>query len=85
MISEIFDEIGRRIAAFFAPFLDWIFVAEWWLIFLIIFAVCAAIGYFFQFQWVRAVLGIVVLVAGAFVAGGTEMYRHIKATDKKRK
>lgn len=72
------DEIWRRIAAFFAPWLDWLFVAEWWALLLAFIALCLLVGYFAQFRWVRAILGILILIATAFVAGGTEMYRHIK-------
>lgn len=78
MVAEILDEIGRRVAAFFAPYRDGIYLAEWWAMLLALIAICMLIGYFAQFKWVRAVLGILILIASAFVAGGMEMYRHIK-------
>ena len=78
MINEALDAIEQRIAHWFAPLLDWLFVAEWWGLLLAFLILCLVIGYFAQFSYVRAALGFLVLLAGAFVAGGTEMFRHIR-------
>jgi uncharacterized membrane protein len=77
-IAEIAQHLSGWFHGWFDPIRDWLFVAEWWALLLAFIALCLLIGYFAQFRSVRAVLGILILIASAFVAGGTEMYRHIK-------
>lgn len=82
MIQEFIDKIGTSIADWFHmiwdPWVAALILFEWWALFILFVIVCMVIGYFFQFKWVRAVLGVMILIAGAFVLGGTKMYRDLK-------
>jgi hypothetical protein len=80
MIKELLDAIQQRLSEFFNPIVDWIFnpLWSWWAIFILIFAACVVIAYFLPFKWIRAALGFIVLLAGAWLAGGTMMYRDMK-------
>jgi hypothetical protein len=84
MFPDPFKELVKWFHGWFDPLMEYAYLAEWWVLLMILLAVCTVIGYFADFKWVKAVLGIVVLVAGAFVAGGTEMWRHVKNEGKKK-
>ncbi len=77
MIESIFDEAQRRITGAF----EWVFdpLWRWYTIGFGIFLVCAVVAYFLPFKWVRAALGAVIVVTGAYIAGGRHMRNEMKA------
>lgn len=89
MIKEAIDaflnSIHERVSGFLEPFFAYLYLSEWYVIGLAILAVCIVIGYFFSFTWVRAVLGFIVLLTGAFLAGGQVMFNHLRASKPKPK
>jgi len=78
MINEFFDALTQRIAGLFAPLFDYLYLGGWYVALVALIVVCGIIGWFFDFKWVKVVLGVVVLIAGAFVAGGTTMLKHMR-------
>ena len=62
----------------FHRLLDPLYLLEWYALLALAFLAAFTIGYFLPFKWVRASLGFVLLLAGAFVAGGTTMWRHLR-------
>jgi hypothetical protein len=82
MIDEFLTAIEQRIREAFGGLFHWLieplYLLEWYFLFALLFLACFTIGYFLPFKWVRAALGLVLLIAGAFVAGGTAMYRHMR-------
>jgi len=78
-IAALSDKIGGFWAALWAPISDaW---PLWWSygVFGLILIGCFAIGFFLQFKWVRAGLGVVVLIAGGWLFGRATMYDEMKA------
>lgn len=78
MIKEFLDSIQQRIVDAFSGLAEFVYLAEWYTLGAIVLAVCLVIGYFFNFSWVRAFLGFVVLCFGAFLAGLQVMANHAK-------
>lgn len=82
MIKEFLDSIQQRFVDAFSGLAEFVYLAEWYTIAIAVFLVCAAIAYFFEFKWVRASLGFVVLLMGAFLAGLQVMANHAKADNQ---
>lgn len=83
MIKEFLDGIQTRIGDFWsglwAPMFDgWPLWWSWGVFFLILLA-CLIVGFFLQFKWARAVLGIVVFGAAAWLFGRHTMYNEMKS------
>lgn len=83
MIQEFLDAVTSRVGGFWtglwAPMFDgW---PLWWSwgVFVLILAACLVVGFFLQFKWVRAALGLVVGLAGAWLLGRHTMYNAMKA------
>jgi hypothetical protein len=77
IINEFLDKLWQRIAGAIDALLAPLILLEWWaLLALFAFALVLA-GYFLPFKWVRAGLGVLLMMGGAFVAGGTRMYRDL--------
>lgn len=77
-LAALGDKVGSFWAGLWAPISDaW---PLWWSygVFGLILIACFAIGFFLQFKWVRAGLGVVVLLAGAWLAGRATMYGDMK-------
>jgi|HubBroStandDraft_6_1064221.scaffolds.fasta_scaffold753014_2 hypothetical protein len=53
-------------------------IYEWYAFGLLFFAACGVIGWFLPFKWVRAGLGVALLLVGAFIAGGVKMHTEMK-------
>lgn len=88
-LAQLWAAIGYKWADLWAPISDaWPLVSAGG-IFLAILAACLFVGFFLQFKWIRAGLGGVVLLAGAWLAGSVMMYGKMKskldAERKKRK
>lgn len=85
IVQEFIDGAWDKITGFFSgifdPVLNWLILLEWWGLLLLFVAVCGVIGFFLPFKWIRAALGGMILLAGAFVAGGTKMYRDLRKKD----
>lgn len=78
MLDSIWNFLADKWHGFIDPWLAGLILFEWWALFILFVAVCCVIGFFLPFKWIRAGLGGAILLAGAFVAGGTKMYRDIK-------
>lgn len=75
MIDEILNNIQARIVAFFGGFhivIDPIY--EWYFFGFLAFVGALVVGYFLPFKWVRAGLGVFLLLVGAYIAGGRQMH-----------
>lgn len=88
IIDEFLDNVQGRIADFFTGWFSGWFawmhdpLLFWTLYFIPFVAVLFVIGWFFPFKWVRATLGFLLLLVGAFMAGGIEMHRELSARRK---
>lgn len=82
MIKEFLDSIQQRIVDAFSGLSEFVYLAEWYTLGAIVLAVCLVVGYFFNFAWVRASLGFVVLAFGAFIAGLQVMANHARADNQ---
>jgi uncharacterized membrane protein YphA (DoxX/SURF4 family) len=86
MAQEFIDAIEQRIRDLFGGAWHWLieplYLIEWYAWLALILGACLLIGYFAPFKWVRAALGLILLVAGAFVAGGTAMWRHLRRDER---
>ncbi|RZN13908.1 hypothetical protein [Bradyrhizobium sp. Leo121] len=73
MINDIITSIEDRFTASF----EWLFdpLVYWFGIALLILIACIVISYFAPFKWIRAALGGVLVIVGAFLAGGVEMHK----------
>jgi hypothetical protein len=78
LIDEFLTTLWRHISDTFSSLLAPLLLIEWWGLFGLFFVALLVIGYFLPFKWIRAGLGALLLLAGAFVAGGTKMYRDLK-------
>jgi hypothetical protein len=78
IVNELVDAIWRRICDALAPVLAPLILLEWWALLAAFAVLLAIVAYFLPFKWVRAALGGLLLLAGAFVAGGTRMYRELR-------
>jgi hypothetical protein len=82
VVQEFIDAITARLQDIFGSAWHWLieplYLLEWYAWLALILGGCLLIGYFAPFKWVRAALGLVLLVASAFVAGGTAMWRHMR-------
>lgn len=82
-IKSVLAEIGARISDYWLGL--WSPISDawplWWSygVFALIFIGCLLVGFFLQFKWVRAALGGVVLLAGAWLTGSVMMYGKMKA------
>jgi hypothetical protein len=82
MIKEFLDSIQQRIVDAFSGLSEFVWLAEWYMLGAGILVTCLVVGYFFNFQWVRALLGFVVLSFGAFLAGLQVMANHARADNQ---
>jgi hypothetical protein len=80
-VGEFLDTIWRRLADALASILAPLILLEWWALFAAFVCVLVLVAYFLPFRWVRTGLGFLLLLAGAFVAGGTKMYRDLRRRD----
>jgi hypothetical protein len=78
LINELLDKIWQRIADAASWMLAPLILLEWWALFAAFVFGLAIVAYFLPFKWIRAGLGFLLLLAGAFVAGGTKMYRDLR-------
>lgn len=96
MINEFLDNVQARISAFFTDWFGswfaWMHdpLTFWILCFVALFAACFVVGWFLPFKWIRAGLGGILVIAGAFLAGGIEMRKEMnerlaKEREKQRK
>ncbi len=81
MINEFLDAIGGRIHDWFSGFLDLAYIGGWYSLGLVILLGVLALTWFFGALpviggWIRAIGGLLVLLAGAFLAGMTVMFNH---------
>lgn len=74
-INSAFQAIADKFWAIWTPWAHALILFEWWALFILLVLVCLFVGFFLPFKWVRAILGGVIILAGAFVLGGTKMYR----------
>lgn len=78
LIDEFLDGIQQRIVG------AWDFVFDplwkWYAIGFIIFICCVVIAYFAPFKWIRAGLGVFLVIVGAFILGGRTMHKQMKST-----
>lgn len=85
LIDDFLDGAQTRIAAAFHniidPWFGWLFdpMLVWYSYGVAIFAVVVVIGWFFPFKWIRAGLGFLLMLVGAFIAGGKIMHDKMKA------
>jgi len=86
MINSILDQIWAYVLAALEsihivinPLWEWYF---WGFLFFII---CLVIGYFLPFKYIRAALGVALLLVGAFIAGGYKMHGEMSAEIAKSK
>ncbi len=82
MIKEFWDSAQQHVVDAFSGLAEFVYLAEWYTLGAIVLAACLVIGYFFNFSWVRACLGFVVLAFGAFLAGLQVMANHMKADNQ---
>lgn len=82
MIKELLDGIQQRLsdgaAWLFAPFqflIDWSPLFGHFALFVALIAFLLFVGFFLPFKWIRAGLGFVIVVAGAFVLGETNQFK----------
>lgn len=78
MTEGILESIKQWFINLWSPILNWLILLEWWGLLLLFIVFCGIIGFFLPFKWIRAGLGGLILLAGAFVMGGTVMYRDLK-------
>jgi len=78
IINELIDKIWQRIADAFNAVVAPLILLEWWALLAAFAFVLVVVAYFLPFKWIRAGLGFLLFMAGAFVAGGTKMYRDLK-------
>lgn len=78
VIGEVLDQIGER----FTNMWEWLWdpLWQWYAVGIMILLVVMLVAYFLPFRWVRAALGGVLLLVGAYIAGG----RHMRQTFKDR-
>jgi uncharacterized membrane protein YphA (DoxX/SURF4 family) len=85
MVDEFFNSVGQRlrdlVGGAYHSLIEPLYLLEWYAWLALILGACLLIGYFAPFKWVRAALGLILLLAGAFVAGGTAMYRHMRRSE----
>lgn len=77
-LNSVWQFFADKWAALIDPWIAGLILFEWWALFVLFVAVCMLIGFFLPFKWIRAGLGGMVLLALAFVIGGTKMYRDLK-------
>ncbi len=86
VITTLLDQIQSRVIAAiqtFVPAFDPLWIWYFWLA--VAFVVIVVVAYFLPFQWIRATLGGLFLLAVAFVAGGRQMRKEDQAElDKER-
>jgi hypothetical protein len=78
MIKEFLDSIQQRVVDAFSGLAEFVYLAEWYILGFVVLIVALVAGYFFNFPWVRAVLGFIVLAFGSFLAGLQVMANHAK-------
>lgn len=75
-INTFLDTISTRFVSLFDFIADPLW--RWYVAYGVLVIVCVFIGYFLIFKWVRAGLGFILLIAGAFVLGGRTMHNELK-------
>lgn len=89
ILDGFISDVTSRISEFFTGWFDWLFspLWLWWGIGVGVFIALCAIAFFLPFKWPRAIIGGIILLGGAFLAGGTTMYREMgaKLEEEKRK
>ncbi len=78
MIKEFLDAIQQRFVDAFSGLSEFVWLSEWYILGFSVLIICLVVGYFFNFQWVRALLGFIVLAFGAFLAGLQVMANHAR-------
>lgn len=82
MIKEFLDAIQQRLSDgavwLFAPFqwlIDWSPLFGHFILFAALIVFLLFVGFFLPFKWIRAGLGFIIVVAGAFVLGETNQFK----------
>lgn len=87
-IAAIKDAIASGFTVVASPFvwlIDWSPMFGHFVLFVALIMVCLLIGFFLPFQWIRAGLGFIIVVVGAFVLGETEDFKwHLAQAKAKR-
>lgn len=83
LIKQFLDDIQSRIGDWFSSWLPSLVITEWIVAYVLFFAALVVVGYFLPWKIVRATLGGLLLIAGAFLAGGITMAREFKAMHDK--
>lgn len=78
MIKEFLDSIQQRIVDAFSGLAEFVYLAEWYTLLGVVLLAAMVIGYFLPFKWVRAGLGMIVLLMAATVAGVQAASNHFK-------
>jgi len=92
MIDEIIGKVGIAIKGFgltlFSPFqwlIDWSPLFGHFALFAALIVFLLFVGFFLPFKWIRAGLGAVIVVAGAFILGETNQFKKQLADAKARR
>lgn len=85
VIGQVFDQIQQKFSDGWNAIFDPIYVWYFWGGVFFLGAIAAAV--FLQFKWIRAALGIAVLLVAAYIAGGRHMSQNMreKLADEQRK
>jgi len=62
-----------------------IYLWEWYFWGFVFLLICLLVGYFFSFTWARAILGVMLMLVGAFIAGGRQMHYEMNREIQKSK
>lgn len=81
MIDEFLDNIVNRIGGYVSGWSDYMFLAEWYVLGVVLLIGSLAVSWFFGAlpvigKWIRGLGGVAVLGYAAFLAGLQVMYNH---------